>query len=119
MEVLYERVAGVDVGKASVKVCVDTPSARRARHSQTRTFKTTTGSRGMLREWVAEASRRLLVGRSVGPPRRSAFAYVDGQVVGSLRLRTYVVRTPGTLAHHGAVAQQVHRRTTSEPCQRW
>ena len=45
MEVLYDRVAGLDIGKASVTVCVRTPGARRgSRHSETRTFKTTTGS---------------------------------------------------------------------------
>ena len=46
MEVLYERVAGLDVGKASAAVRVRTPGARRGRHSVTRTFKTTTGSLG-------------------------------------------------------------------------
>lgn len=36
---------GLDVGKASVTVCVRTPGTRRGSgHSQTRTFKTTTGS---------------------------------------------------------------------------
>ena len=34
MEVLYERVAGLDVGKASVTVCVRTPGARRSRRQR-------------------------------------------------------------------------------------
>lgn len=56
MEVLYERVAGLDVGKASVTVCVRTPGTRRgSRHSQARTFKTTTGSLGVMRDWLLEA----------------------------------------------------------------
>lgn len=54
MEVLYDRVAGLDVGKASVTVCVRTPGARRGRHSQTRTFKTTTGSLMVMRDWLVE-----------------------------------------------------------------
>lgn len=55
MEVLYERVAGLDVGKASVTVCVRTPGTRRgSRHSQTRTFKTTTGSLAVMRDWLLE-----------------------------------------------------------------
>ena len=55
MEVLYERVAGLDVGKASVTVCVRTPGARRgSRHSETRTFKTTTGSLAVMRDWLLE-----------------------------------------------------------------
>ena len=55
MEVLYDRVAGLDVGKASLTVCVRTPGARRARHSETRTFKTTTGSLGVMRDWLLES----------------------------------------------------------------
>ena len=54
MEVLFERVAGLDVGKASVTVCVRTPGARRGRHSETRTFKTTTGSLRVMRDWLVE-----------------------------------------------------------------
>jgi transposase len=55
MEVLYERVADLDVGKASVTVCVRTPGARRGtRHRETRTFKTTTGSLGVMRDWLLE-----------------------------------------------------------------
>lgn len=54
MEVLYERVAGLDVGKASVSVCVRTPGQRRGRHSETRTFKTTAGSLRLMREWLSE-----------------------------------------------------------------
>jgi len=52
MEVLYDRVAGLDVGKASVTVCVRTPGARRGRHQETRTFKTTTGSLLVMRDWL-------------------------------------------------------------------
>ena len=55
MEVMFERVAGLDVGKASVTVCVRTPSERRGRHSETRTFKTTTGSLRLMRDWLVEA----------------------------------------------------------------
>lgn len=44
MEVIYDRVAGLDVGNASVTVCVRTPSTwRGARHSATRTFKRRAG----------------------------------------------------------------------------
>ena len=55
MEVMFERVAGLDVAKASVAVCVRTPGARRGtRHTEVRTFKTTTGSLRLLREWLVE-----------------------------------------------------------------
>jgi transposase len=54
MEVVFDRVAGLDVGKASVTVCVRVPGARRGRHFETRTFKTTTGSLRLMRDWLLE-----------------------------------------------------------------
>lgn len=54
MEVVFERVAGLDVGKASVVVCVRTPGKTRGRHQETRTFKTTTGSLRLMRDWLLE-----------------------------------------------------------------
>lgn len=54
MEVMFERVAGLDIGKASLTACVRTPGTRRGRHSETRTFKTTTGSLRVMRDWLVE-----------------------------------------------------------------
>lgn len=54
MEVMFDRVAGLDVGKDSVTVCARTPGTRGGRHSQTRTFKTTTGSLRVMRDWLLE-----------------------------------------------------------------
>ena len=56
MEVLYDRVAGMDIGKASLTACVRTPGGRRdSRHNGTRTFKTTTGSLAVMRDWLLES----------------------------------------------------------------
>ena len=54
MEVVFDRVAGLDVGKESVTVCVRTPGTRGRRHSETRTFKTMTRSLGVMRDWLLE-----------------------------------------------------------------
>lgn len=55
MEVLYDRVAGLDIGKASLTACVRTPGARRgSRRQETRTFKATTGSLAVMRDWLLE-----------------------------------------------------------------
>lgn len=55
MEVLYDRVAGIDIGKASLTVSVRIPGTRRGtRHQETRTFKTTTGSLRVMRDWLLE-----------------------------------------------------------------
>jgi transposase len=55
MEVMFDRVAGLDVGKETVTVCLRTPGLRGRRHAETRTFKTTTGSLHLMRDWLVEA----------------------------------------------------------------
>jgi transposase len=55
MEVMFDRVAGLDVGKDSVTVCVRVPGPRGGRRSQTRTFKTMFGSLRVMRDWLVEA----------------------------------------------------------------
>ena len=55
MEVLFERVAGLDIGKASLTVCVRTPGPGGRRVSETRTFKTTTRALGVMRDWLLAA----------------------------------------------------------------
>src|SRR5512132_1042574 len=55
MEVMFDRVAGLDVGKETVTVCVRTPGQRGGRRSQTRTFKTMFGSLRVMRDWLVEA----------------------------------------------------------------
>jgi len=55
MEVLVDRCAGIDIGKSDMKVCVRIPSRRAgARHSEVRTFKTTTVGILAARDWLAE-----------------------------------------------------------------
>jgi transposase len=55
MEVMFDRVAGLDVGKDSVTVCLRTPGPRGGRRSETRTFKTMFGSLRVMRDWLVEA----------------------------------------------------------------
>jgi transposase len=53
MEVLVERCAGLDVGKADLKACVRVPGPRGGRRQQVKTFATTTGALLRLRDWLA------------------------------------------------------------------
>jgi transposase len=55
MEVMFDRVAGLDVGKESVTVCLRTPGVRGRRHAETRTFKTMFGALRVMRDWLVEA----------------------------------------------------------------
>jgi transposase len=55
MEVIYDRIAGLDIGKASVTVCVRTPSRKRgSRHTEIRTFPTMTRSLQVMADWLVE-----------------------------------------------------------------
>jgi len=52
VEVLVERCAGLDVGKADLKACVRVPGPRGGRRQQVKTFATTTGALLQLRQWL-------------------------------------------------------------------
>ena len=55
MEVLVDRCAGIDLGKADMKVAVRTPGRRSGtRHSEVRTFHTTTAGILSARDWLIE-----------------------------------------------------------------
>jgi transposase len=54
VEVLFERVAGLDIGKATLTACVRTPGPRGGRRAQTRTFSTMTRSLEVMRDWLGE-----------------------------------------------------------------
>ena len=54
MDVVFDRVAGLDIGKKSVVVCVRTPGGRGRRVSQIRTFRTMTRHVDVLGDWLVE-----------------------------------------------------------------
>jgi transposase len=54
MDVVVDRVAGLDIGKATVTVCVRTPGPRGARASETRTFSTMTRPLQEMAAWLIE-----------------------------------------------------------------
>lgn len=54
MDVMFERVAGLDIGKKSVTVCVRTPGDGARRHSETRTFRTMTRSLVVMADWLVD-----------------------------------------------------------------
>jgi transposase len=73
MEVLFERVAGLDIGKASVTVCRRIPGYGGARRSETRTFKTTTRSLLVMREWLVEGGVTVAAMESTSTYWKGAF----------------------------------------------
>ena len=73
MEVLFDRVAGLDIGKASVTVCVRTPGPRGARRSETRTFSTMTRSLLVMRDWLIDCGVTIAAMESTSTYWKGAF----------------------------------------------
>lgn len=78
METFAERVAGIDIGKADVKVCLRVPSTRVGRrHSEIRTFATTTRSLLALRDWLIEEQVTLVGMESTGEYWRPVYYLLE------------------------------------------
>ena len=67
MDLLHDRCAGLDVSKKDVKACVRSPGARaNQRHSEVRTFATTTNALLELRDWLVEQGVTLVAMETFG-----------------------------------------------------
>jgi transposase len=94
MEVMFDRVAGLDVGKGSVTVCVRTPGSR-GRRSETRTFKTTTGSLQLMRGWLVEAGVSIAAMESTSTYWKPAFYCLEEVMVVWLLNAAHMKAVPG------------------------
>ncbi len=79
MELMHERCAALDIGKKDLKACVRTPSpsGRRSRRQEIRTFATTTNSLVELRDWLVAEKVTLVVMEATGDYWRGAFYLLE------------------------------------------
>jgi transposase len=78
MDTYVERCAGIDIGKADVKVCVRVPGKRAGtRHQEVRTFATTTRSLLVLRAWLQDQRVSLVGMESTGDYWRPVFYLLE------------------------------------------
>ncbi len=79
MELLHERCAGLDIGKKDLKACVRTPSpsGKRSRRQEIRTFATTTNALLELRDWLVAEKVTLVVIEATGDYWRGAFYLME------------------------------------------
>ena len=79
MDVLHDRCAGLDIGKKDLKACVRTPSptGRRSRRQEVRTFATTTNALLELRDWLADQQVTLVVMEATGDYWRGAYYLLE------------------------------------------
>ena len=94
MEVLFERVAGLDIGKASLTVCVRTPGPR-GRRSQTRTYPTTTRALEVMRDWLVERGVTVAAMESTSTYWKPAFYCLEEVVETWLLNAAHIKAVPG------------------------
>jgi hypothetical protein len=116
MEVVFERVAGLDVGKASVTVCVRIPGARRGRHAETRTFKTTTGSLRVMRDWLVESGVTIAAMESTSTYWKPPFYCLEEAMEVWLLNAAHMKAVPGGRARFGT--RSGSRSCSSTVCSR-
>jgi transposase len=79
VELLHERCAALDIGKKDLKACVRTPSpsGKRSRRQEIRTFATTTNALLELRDWLVAEKVSLVVMEATGDYWRGAFYLLE------------------------------------------
>jgi len=79
VELLHERCAGLDIGKKDLKACVRTPSpsGKRSRRQEIRTFAATTNALLELRDWLVAEKVTLVVLEATGDYWRGAFYLLE------------------------------------------
>jgi transposase len=79
VELLHERCAALDIGKKDLKACVRTPSpsGKRSRRQEIRTFATTTNALLELRDWLVAEKVTLVVMEATGDYWRGAFYLLE------------------------------------------
>jgi transposase len=79
MDTMVERCAGVDIGKAEMKVCVREPGAGRRRRSEVRTFSTMSAGILDCRQWLAERGVTLVGMEATGDYWKPVYYLLEDQ----------------------------------------
>src|SRR5439155_767490 len=90
-----ERVAGLDVPKKTVSVCVRVPGARGARRQEVRTFGTTVPELLALREWLETQGVTHAAMESTGVYWKPVFYILEEAVTCLLANAAHIARVPG------------------------
>jgi transposase len=119
VDVVVDRVAGLDISKADVKVCVRVPAEARGRaryREQTRTFTTMTADLLRLGDWLAACAVELVAMEATGDYWKPVFYLLEERFTVWLVNARDVKKVPGRktdvkdaqwlaqLAAHGLVA---------------
>lgn len=93
---MIERCAGIDIGKADVKVCVRRPGKRRgSRSSEVRTFSTMTRSLCQLRDWLLSEGVTVVGMESTGDYWRPVYYLLEDALECQLLNPAHLKKVPG------------------------
>ncbi len=95
MDVVFDRVAGLDIGKKSVVVCVRTPGERGRRVSQIRTFRTMTRHVDVLGDWLVEEGVQVAAMESTATYWKPVFYGLEDRVECWLLNAAHMKAVPG------------------------
>ncbi|GAA1918424.1 hypothetical protein GCM10009753_58520 [Streptantibioticus ferralitis] len=77
MDVVHPRCAGIDIGKADMKVCVRVPGAGGRRHSEVRTFSTMAAGVFEARDWLSGLGVTLVAMEATGSYWKPVFYVLE------------------------------------------
>lgn len=80
MDLMFDRVAALDLAKASLTACVRVPGPRGGRKSTTRTFVTTVGGLLVLRDWLLAERVQVVSMESTGVYWKPAYYLLEDSV---------------------------------------
>src|SRR6266480_431541 len=95
MDQVLERVAGLDVHKKTVTVCVRVPGPRGGRRQEVRTFGTTVPELLALREWLETQGVTHAAMESTGVYWKPVFYILEESVTCILANAAHIARVPG------------------------
>jgi transposase len=95
MELLFDRVAGLDIGKASLTVCVRTPGPNRRRVSEVRTYPTTTRALQAMRDWLLDRGVTIAAMESTSTYWKAPFYCLEEVMTTWLLNAAHIKAVPG------------------------
>ncbi|MCX4480274.1 IS110 family transposase [Streptomyces cellulosae] len=95
MDVVHERCAGIDIGKADVKVCVRVPGPGKRRRKEIRTFLTMTKDLLAMRDWLIAEGVTVVGMEATGSYWKPVFYLLENDIECWLLNARHMKNVPG------------------------
>ncbi|WP_405535161.1 IS110 family transposase [Streptomyces sp. NBC_00075] len=95
MDVVHERCAGIDIGKADVKVCVRVPGPGKRRRKEIRTFLTMTADLLAMRDWLIAEGVTVVGMEATGAYWKPVFYLLENDIECWLLNARHMKNVPG------------------------